>query len=170
LNQPSTPTRHVKGRKYDDVRIVSLIRAMLLTIFILGSVGSGAELLLLNHFESLLQWIPLLLILLSFVVLGWHAVRRTPASTRAIQGAMIAFIAAGFAGFYFHYQGSAEFKLESNPSLAGWQLFWEAIRGKAPPALAPGVMIQLGLVGLAYTYRHPALLASTKTKLNTEGE
>jgi hypothetical protein len=170
LNQPSTPTRHVKGRKYDDVRIVSLIRAMLLTIFILGSVGSGAELLLLNHFESLLQWIPLLLILLSFVVLGWHAVRRTPASTRAIQGAMIAFIAAGLAGFYFHYQGSAEFKLESNPSLAGWQLFWEAIRGKAPPALAPGVMIQLGLVGLAYTYRHPALLASTKTKLNTEGE
>jgi len=169
LNQPSTPS-HVKGRKYDDVRTVSLIRAMLLTIFILGSVGSGAELLLLNHFESLLQWIPSLLILLSFVVLGWHAVRRTPASTRAIQGAMIAFIAAGLAGFYFHYQGSAEFKLESNPSLAGWQLFWEAIRGKAPPALAPGVMIQLGLVGLAYTYRHPALLASTKTKLNSEGE
>ena len=50
-----------------------MIRAMLLTIFILGSVGSGAELLLLNHVESLLQWIPLLLILLSFVVLGWHA-------------------------------------------------------------------------------------------------
>jgi hypothetical protein len=170
LNQPSTPTRHVKGRKYDDVRTVSLIRAMLLTIFILGSVGSGAELLLLNHFESLLQWIPLLLILSSFVVLGWHAVRGTPASTRATQGAMIAFIAAGLAGLYFHYQGSAEFKLESNPSLAGWQLFWEAIRGKAPPALAPGVMIQLGLVGLAYTYRHPALLASTKTKLNSEGE
>jgi hypothetical protein len=170
LNQPSTPTSHIKGRKYDDVGTVSMIRAMLLMIFILGSVGSAAELLLLNHFESLLQWIPLLLILVSFVVLGWHAVRRTPASTRAIQGTMIAFIAAGFAGFYFHYQGSAEFKLESNPSLAGWRLFWEAIRGKAPPALAPGVMIQLGLIGLAYTYRHPALLASTKTKLNSEGE
>src|SRR5207247_5374544 len=133
----------------------SMIRAMLLMIFILGSVGSAAELLLLNHFESLLQWIPLLLILVSFVVFGWHAVRRTPGSTRAIQGAMIAFIAAGLAGFYFHYQGSAEFKLESNPSLTGWRLFWEAIRGKAPPALAPGVMIQLGLIGLGYTYRHP---------------
>ena len=142
-----------------------MIRAFLLTIFILGSVGSGAELLLLNHLESLLQWIPVVLILLSFLVLGWHAVRRTRASARAIQGVMIAFIAAGLAGFYFHYQGSAEFKLESNPSLAGWQLFWEAIRGKAPPALAPGVMIQLGLIGLAYTYRHPGLLASTKTEL-----
>jgi hypothetical protein len=168
-DQQSTPTSHVKGRK-EEGRTISIIRAMLLTIFILGSVGSGAELLLLNHFESLLQWIPLLLILFSFIIVGWHAVRRTPASTRAIQGAMIAFIAAGLVGFYFHYQGSAEFKLESNPSLVGWRLFWEAIRGKAPPALAPGVMIQLGLIGLAYTYRHPALLASTKTKLNSEGE
>ena len=86
MNQPSRTTSHVKGRRYDDVRTVSLIRAMLLTIFILGSVGSGAELLLLNHIESLLQWIPLVLIMLSFLVLGWHAVRRTPASTRAIQG------------------------------------------------------------------------------------
>jgi hypothetical protein len=169
VSQQSTPTNHLKGRKAEG-GTTSIIRAMLLTIFILGSVGSGAELLLLKHLESLQQWIPLLLILLSFVVLGWHLVGRTPASTRAIQGAMIAFIAAGFAGFYFHYQGSAEFKLESNPSLAGWRLFWEAIRGKAPPALAPGVMIQLGLIGLAYTYRHPALLASTKTELKDDGE
>jgi hypothetical protein len=170
LNQPSTPTSHAKGGNYEELKTISMIRAMLLTIFILGSVGSGAELLLLNHIESLLQWIPLVLILLSFLVLGWHAVRRSSASTRAIQGAMIAFIAAGLAGFYLHYQGSAEFKLESNPSLAGWQLFWEAIRGKAPPALAPAVMIQLGLIGLAYTYRHPSLLASRKTELQDEGE
>jgi hypothetical protein len=170
LNQPSRTTSHVPGRSYEEIRTVSLIRGMLLAIFILGSVGSGAELLLLNHVESLLQWVPLLLILLSFVVLGWHLVGRTPASTRAIQGAMIALITAGFAGFYFHYQGSAEFKLESNPSLAGWRLFWEAIRAKAPPALAPGVMIQLGLIGLAYTYRHPAFLAEPNTKLKDEGE
>jgi hypothetical protein len=143
---------------------------MLLMIFILGSIGSVAELLLLNHFESLPQWIPLLLILLSFVVLGWHVVGRTVASTRALQGTMIALIAAGFAGFYFHYQGSVEFKLESNPSLAGWRLFWEAIRAKAPPALAPGVMIQLGLTGLAYAYRHPALLAVANTELKEEGD
>jgi cation transport ATPase len=164
LNQQSTPNSNVKVRK-EEGRTISIIRAFLLAILLLGLVGSGAELLLLNHVESLLQWIPVVLILLSFVALGWHAVRRTPASTRAIQGTMVAFIAAGLAGFYFHYQGSAEFKLESNPSLAGWQLFWEAIRGKAPPALAPGVMIQLGLIGLAYTYRHPGLLASTKTEL-----
>jgi hypothetical protein len=169
LNQQSNATSQIKWRK-EEGRTISIIRAMLLTIFILGSVASGTELLLLNHFESLLQWIPLLLILFSFVIVGWHAVRRTPASTRAIQGAMIAFIAAGLAGFYFHYQGSAEFKLESNPSLAGWRLFWETIRSKAPPALAPGVMIQLGLIGLAYTYRHPALFTLKETESKDRGE
>jgi hypothetical protein len=142
---------------------------MLLMLFVLGSTGSGAELLLLNHFESLPQWIPLLLILLSFAVLGWHLIKRTPASTRALQALMIAFIAAGFAGFYFHYLGSVEFRLESNPSLGGWQLFWEAIRAKAPPALAPGVVIQLGLIGLVYTYRHPALSGEVKNELKEEG-
>ena len=147
-----------------------MLRTMLLAIFLLGSVGSGVELLLLNHLESLLQWIPLVLILLSFCVLGWHAVRGNTASTRAVQGTMVAFIAAGLAGVYLHHQGSVEFKLESNPSMAGWQLFWQAIRSKSPPALAPGVMIQLGLIGLAYTYRHPALFGSTRIRFKPEGE
>ena len=66
------------------------------------------------------------------------------------------------AGFYFHFQGSVEFKLESNPTLNGWQLFWAAMRSKAPPALAPGVMIQLGVIGLAFAYRHPALKSDKK--------
>ena len=169
MNQPSTPTSHVKGRKYDDVRTVSLIRAMLLAIFLMGSIGSGMELLLLNHIESLLQWIPVVLILLSLCVFGWHGIRGNTASTRAIQWTMVAFIAAGLAGVYLHYQGSVEFKLESNPSLAGWQLFWQAIRSKTPPALAPGVMIQLGLIGLAYTYRHPALFTATEVE-SDQGE
>jgi hypothetical protein len=43
-----------------------------------------------------------------------------------------------------------------SPDVTGWPLFWEAIRG-ATPALAPGAMVQLGLIGLAFTIRHPAL-------------
>jgi hypothetical protein len=144
---------------------LSTIRKILLAILLLGLLGSGAELLLLNHVDGIAQWVPLLLIVLSLVVLGWHGLEPGRMSTRAIQGTMIAFIAAGFTGFYFHYQGGVEFKLESNPSLRGWALFREAIQSKAPPALAPGVMIQLGLIGFAYTYRHPALLAPTKDEV-----
>ena len=78
-------------------------------------------------------------------------------STQALRWLMLAFVVSGLAGIYLHFQGSAEFKLESNPKLGGMALFWEAIRSKAPPLLAPGAMVQLGLIGLAYTYKHPAL-------------
>lgn len=141
---------------------LSALRRFLLMILLLGMIGTGAELLLLSHIEGWRQWIPLALEALGIAVLGWHCTERGPRSTRAVRATMMAFIAAGFAGFYYHFQGSAEFKLESNPSLAGWALFWEAVRSKNPPSLAPGVMIQLGLLGLVYTYRHPALAKTAK--------
>jgi hypothetical protein len=125
-------------------------------------LGSGTELVLLKHTEDGLQWIPLILIAASIIVLGWHVLRSDPLSVRAIRWLMIAFVASGLAGVYFHFQGLAEFKLESNPTLRGLTLFWEAVRGKAPPLLAPGAMIQLGLLGLAYTYKHPALIGANK--------
>jgi hypothetical protein len=149
---------------------VLTIRTMLLVIFLLGVFGTGAELLLLNHVENIWQWVPLVLISLSIVLLGWRLIGWNGVCVRIFQGTMLAFIVAGFAGFYLHYRGSAEFKLESNPSLTGWALFWQAIRAKAPPALAPGLMIQLGLIGLAYSYRHPACALTTRQSSITEGE
>ena len=136
---------------------ITTLRLALFLILLLGMLGTGAELILLSHTEDRLQWIPLALILLGLLTAGWHWARRSAPSLRVFQVILCGFIASGFAGMYFHYQGSAEFKLESNPSLRGWSLFREAIRNKAPPLLAPGVMIQLGLLGLIFTYRHPAL-------------
>ena len=128
------------------------VRRLLLAILVLGLVGTCTELLLLNHMEDLRQWIPLALIGAGLAALVWHALADSAASIRAMRWIMFGFLAGGLAGIYFHYQGSAEFKLESNPALAGWALFWAAIRAKAPPLLAPGEMIQLGLLGLVYSY------------------
>jgi hypothetical protein len=149
---------------------LSTLRVLLLVILLTGMLGSGVELLLINHTENILQWVPLLLLLLAGLILGWHALERGPTSTRIIRGTMLAFIVAGFAGFYLHYQGSMEFKLESNPNLTGWALFWQAVRSKAPPLLAPGAMIQLGLIGWAYTYRHPTLLTETSSASKEKGD
>jgi len=147
------------------------MRGILLTIFLLGVLGTGAELLLLEHTEDLWQWVPLLLIALSLAALILHAAIRRAASVRIFQATMVLFLLSGVAGLLLHYKGNVEFKSETNPSLAGLELFWEAMKGKAPPALAPGVMIQIGLLGLAYTYRHPALRASTeKTESTNTGE
>jgi hypothetical protein len=154
----------------EDGRIMSVIRSVLLVILILGIVGTGVELLLIKHTEDVRQWIPLLLILSSLCVLAWRAVAGGNWSMRLLRAVMVGFVGAGFLGFYFHYNGSVEFRLESDPSLKGWALFWQAMRGKAPPPLAPGIMIQLGLIGLAYAYRHPALTTAVKNGSENKGE
>ena len=58
-----------------------------------------------------------------------------------------------------HYGGSREFQTEMDPALSGWVLFVKVMRAKAPPTLAPAAMVQAGLFGLLYTWRHPALVS-----------
>ena len=132
-------------------------RRFLLVVFLVGAVGAGVDLFLLEHFEDKPQFIPLALLGLALLVLIWHVIHRGAASLRVFQVVMLLFVIAGLVGLVLHYQGSAEFQLEVNPDLSGTELFWKAIRAKAPPAMGPGAMINLGLVGLAYGYRHPIL-------------
>jgi hypothetical protein len=140
----------------------SSLRKILLAILALGMIGSLTELILLKHSEDVYQWIPLVLLGAGLPVLAWQGARGSVLSLRLLRWLMCGFVAAGIAGVYYHFQGSAEFKLESQPQLAGMELFWAAIRVKAPPLLAPGSMVQLGLLGLAYTYKHPALKLSPR--------
>lgn len=90
------------------------------------------------------------------LVLVWHWLDRGRAPVRGLQFTMILFVLSGFAGTLLHYQGNAEFELERDPSLSGWALFRDTMTG-ATPALAPGTMMLLGLIGLLYTLGHPAL-------------
>jgi hypothetical protein len=137
-----------------DVR--DSLRCFLLILFVLGAVGTGAELLLLGHTEDVWQWFPLVLMAVSLVTLGWRVLTRRGRSLRVFRGTMVLFVLSGGVGLWLHYHGNTEFELEMYPSLQGVELFWEAVTG-ATPTLAPGVMLELGLLGLAYTYRHPAL-------------
>lgn len=147
------------------------IRRLILIVFLAGAIGASVELLLLEHTESMWQLVPLLLIALSLVALLCHAFIRRAATVRVFQATMLLFIVSGFIGAYLHYRAKAEFKLEMNPDLGGLDLFRAAIKGATlPPVLAPGMMIQLGLLGLAYAYRLPALIALTeKNKSENNG-
>lgn len=142
----------VSPSKQDDVPAV---RRILLAVLFVGLLGTGTDLVLLNHFEDPLQLIPLVLLGLGLVLLVWHAIDKGRASVRTLQVLMILFVIGGLAGLVLHYRGSMEFQLEVNPELSGLELFLKAIRAKAPPALGPGAMIHLGLLGLAYAYRYP---------------
>jgi hypothetical protein len=134
-------------------------RHILLGILLFGVIGISAELLLLSHTEDANQWIPLVLNDLTVVMSGVVFFRPTSASIRLFQMVMLLMIVSGGVGMYLHLQANTEFQLEMDPTLRGWALLKKSIVAKAPPALAPGVMMQLGLIGLAYTFRHPALAA-----------
>ena len=146
----------------DDRASDGALRGILLALVLLGAVGLLVELALLEHFDSVSQWIPLaLLVVVIGAAVGVRA-KRGPRVVRFFQAVMALCVVAGVVGILLHYRGNVEFELERDGSLHGLALFWEAIRG-ATPALAPGALSQLGLLGLAYTYRHPVLRPSTAT-------
>ncbi len=140
----------------DAATTLVALRKLLLCILLIGMTGTLTELFLLNHIEDLWQLIPLVLIGAGYVALGWHALRRSRGSIAAVQLVMLAYIASGGLGMFLHYQANVEFQLEVEPGLSGSNLLWQVLQAKTPPALAPGVMAQLGLIGFAYAYRHPA--------------
>ncbi len=132
---------------------LQVVRRILLAILVIGLMGTTVELLLLNHLEDKIQLVPLVAIGLGLASLGWHVLRASRASLLAVQVVMALFLAAGLAGIFFHVRANLEFQREFDPSLRGRALLWQALRSKVPPALAPGVLLQFALIGLAYTYR-----------------
>jgi len=145
------------------------LRRILLGTFLLSIVGTACELLLVGHVEDVWQLVPLILFGLSIVVLAWERLGGGARSIRAHQGLMILFVASGVAGLALHYKANVEFELEMYPDMAGFALFWKAIQGASPPSLAPGAMVALGLLGLAYAYHHPALASSSARRTNPTG-
>ena len=134
----------------------SRLRIFTLLIFVTSTAGSLFDLVLLGHFDDPRQWAPLLLLPAGLLMLAWPRIQRGYLGTRAFQCAMVLFIVSGVAGVWFHYSGNAEFELQISPSMNGWRVMRESLSGPAP-ALAPATMVQLGLLGLTYTYRHPFL-------------
>jgi hypothetical protein len=132
------------------------LRQLLLAVILLGIVGLQVELALLRHAESVTQWIPHVALMIGLLSTLAVYVRPVVPTLRAFQGVMLIFLIVGALGVYLHFKGNVEFALERTPSLSGTGLIWKALRG-ATPALAPGALAQLGLLGLLYTYRHPAL-------------
>ena len=127
------------------------VRRWLLGVLVLGIGGTATDLLLLAHYEDAWQWPPLVLLGAALLGVAWHLTSGGRASLRALEAIMVLFLLAGVAGVALHGSGSAEFQREIDPSQESWTMMLKVARAKAPPLLAPGVMIMLGLIGLAYT-------------------
>lgn len=145
------------------------IRTFLLITLFVGLCGTGAELLLIGHFESVQQRIPLSLITIGVLTAGWHAVTPGRASVRVLQSVMALFVLSGVVGVGLHYQGNEEFELEMYPTMRGLELAQKTLTG-ATPVLAPGSMALLGLIGLTHSYRHPSLHGGAAAPSTQKGD
>lgn len=135
------------------------LRQLVLALVLFGIIGLEIELAFLRHADSLAKWIPHISLLLGLVVTLSVYLSPRKSVLRSFQVIMVLYLLIGALGVYFHLKGNVEFAMERDPSLSGLKLLWKALRG-ATPALAPGALAQLGLLGLLYTYAHPTLTTS----------
>jgi uncharacterized membrane protein len=125
---------------------------VILAVLMFGMAGLLAELALIAHYEDVAQWIPLALLAVGLIALVLDLALARGWTQLFIQLTMVLIVAAGALGIYFHFQGSREFQLEMDPQMRGTTLVWHVLRAKSPPTLAPGSMVQLGMLGLGYAY------------------
>jgi hypothetical protein len=140
-----------------DPGLLPALRRLLLGLVAFVMLGTVVDLLLLEHYEEAWQWMPLLMLGAALAVAAWAALAGTARAVLAFRIAMLFVAATGLLGVFIHFSGSREFQIEMDPALTGWALFVKVMRAKAPPTLAPAAMVQVGLFGLLYTWRHPAL-------------
>ena len=133
----------------------SALRRVLLALLLFGLLGTTAELLLLRHYESAWMFAPFAVIAIAAAAAAARLARPSAESVRRLRLSMLPLLAAGVAGAYLHYLGGLAFQADMDPTLPRWQMFWKVLHMQAPPTLAPGVLVQLALLGLASTYRDP---------------
>jgi len=85
-----------------------------------------------------------------FPALAAHLFLPCALCLRCFQFSMLLALAGGAAGLILHFLGNLEFERELHPEARGWTLVWATLKG-ATPALAPRMMILLGLLGLTVT-------------------
>lgn len=129
------------------------VRRLLIGLLCLGLCGTTLELWLIGHHEDIWQWIPLAVMTVSTVTAGWLVATWSRPATLTFRVMMAVLMVTGVVGTVLHYRANMEFQLEMDPSLRGLALMGEILHAKAPPALAPGNMVLLSLVGLVAVWR-----------------
>ena len=131
-------------------------RRFLLAVTAAIFIGSVFELILVDHTEETLQWIPFIISAIgtAAVLLVW--IGPGPRSFWILRLVMILAMAASLLGVWLHFYSNLEFTREINPSYTLVESIWPAMKG-GHPLMAPGVLFLAGILGYGATWKHPAL-------------
>ncbi|WP_445664017.1 hypothetical protein [Fodinibius sp. AD559] len=139
-----------------DKVILQRLRRFLFGVVAFTLIGIIAELILLEHTEERLQWVPFIVSVVGGISAGMVWFKPDATTLKVFRWVMVGMIVISFFGVYFHFQGNLDFTREINPSYSLSESIWPAIKGSYP-LLAPGVFFLVGILGSAATYKHPKL-------------
>ncbi len=125
------------------------LQQVIIVALLFMMLGTALELYLLDHYEDTLQLIPLLCIGAAILIVLLLFFQRTALLLRIFKLVLAITALSGFYGAFLHLQANYEFEQEMKPTAKGWELFVESLSG-ALPALAPGSLIVLALLGYSY--------------------
>lgn len=141
-------------------RILQRLRTFLLVLSGFVLVGAVVELLLSEHTEDPIQFVPFVLCGLGLAGLLVALVGPRRKTLVALQGVMVIVILGSALGIYEHLTANLAFELEIRPSSGLGDVLVDALKG-ASPLLAPGMLAVAAMIALAATYRHPALIKAS---------
>ncbi|MFN1834722.1 hypothetical protein AB2B38_005620 [Balneola sp. MJW-20] len=111
--------------------------------------GVVIELFLLGHYEDSKQLIPVFSIGVSLPAAVILYFRRTTSTIVFFKIILSILTITGIYGTFLHLKANYEFETEMKPTSGGWDLIVDSLSG-ALPALAPGSMIALALIGFIF--------------------
>ena len=133
----------------EDARALSVIRRYLLGVIALVLFGLLLELIMLSHLNTPLQLLPVGLAILALGATAWNFILPNATSLRILKGTLLACSFVGVLGLVIH----SAFYINDHRNKAHGR---RGLEREVPP-LAPAAMLPLGLLGLAFTFRHPLL-------------
>ena len=138
-----------------ETQTLRVVRLFILAAVAVALIVTEAELLFVGHTASNNgQVIAVVLVAAGLIVTTWHAVARNTPSIVVFRFAMYLFLVFGVDGILTHYHAAIQAVLKSQPALAGLPLLDAVLSGNIP-LVAPGMLIQIGLLGLIYTFDNP---------------
>lgn len=136
--------------------VVQQLRSFLMGVVAVIFIVTILELILLDHTEETLQWIPFIVCGIGLLAVCGAWIAPSQVAMHILRWVMIGVVVTSFVGVYLHFTGNLAFTREINPSFTFSESIWPAMKGSYP-LLAPGILFLAGILGLAATYRHPAL-------------
>jgi len=138
-----------------DAQTLRGVRLLILAAIAATLIVTEAELLFVRHTGSNNgQVIAVVLVSLGLITVSCHAILRNTSSIVVLRLTMYLFLIFGIDGLFTHYHWAVQSALKSQPTLVGMPLVYATLSGKIP-LLAPGMLIEIGLLGLIYTFQHP---------------